>query len=182
MKVLAISGSPTKSGNTETLIKSLLEGAESKGAETKLIRLSEKKINGCRACMYCRSHEGCAIKDDMQDIYDEIDSADRIIIGSPVYMYKETAQTKTFIDRLFPFLNIPEYTSKIDKSGILVFTQGNPDTKEFRSNMESTAKSLDLLGIRIDNLIVRGTLNDPQAMAKDPAALSEVKHIGSQMI
>ena len=84
MKVLGLVGSPRKSGNTEVMVKAALNGAKSSGAETNMINIAELSIGGCKACMYCRTHDGCAVKDDMQKIYKEIESADAVVIGFPV--------------------------------------------------------------------------------------------------
>ena len=62
MKILALTGSTRKGGNTETLVREMVAGAESKGADVKYYDLSKMSIAGCRACMYCKSNDGCAEK------------------------------------------------------------------------------------------------------------------------
>lgn len=99
MNVLVFSGSPRKNGNTETLAGSVIAGVEAAGATCELVRLAEKKIHPCIGCGGCEKEGICVIKDEMQDLYPRIESADRIIIVSPIYFYGVTAQTKAFIDR-----------------------------------------------------------------------------------
>ena len=99
MKVLVVLGSPRKNGNTETLVNSLIDGARAAGAAAELIRLADYRIQPCVACGGCEKTGRCVIEDDMQDLYDKIDRADRLVIASPIYFYSVTAQTKAFIDR-----------------------------------------------------------------------------------
>ena len=99
MKVLAISGSPRKKGNTMTLLERALGILESKGFETELISLADKKIEPCNACMACNGKPECAIKDDFDFIYRKMLEADGLIIGSPVYFGSATPETMALLDR-----------------------------------------------------------------------------------
>ena len=100
MRILGISGSPRVGGNTEIILTEALKVAESKGAETKLIRLCSYKLQPCNACMTCFSNGKCVINDDWQNLYDELTRANGIILGSPSYFQGVTAQMKVFIDRI----------------------------------------------------------------------------------
>ena len=100
MKVIGISGSPRKEGNTEILIKKVFDVLEGKGINTELISLADKKIQPCDACKYCRKNIGkCHIQDDLAPILEKILNADGIILASPVYFGSVTAQIKALIDR-----------------------------------------------------------------------------------
>lgn len=101
MKVLGISGSPRKDGNTEILIKEALEGAKAKGAEVDFISLSGKVIGGCMAHPTCGQSGKCLVDDDMQQIYGKMMEADAIIIGTPIYFGGMTSQTKALLDRTY---------------------------------------------------------------------------------
>lgn len=99
-KVLILSGSPRKDGNSDLLCNEFMRGALESGNEVEKIRVAEKKIGYCRACYYCRQSEGiCAIKDDMTDILQKMIDADVIVLASPVYFYSIDAQLKALIDR-----------------------------------------------------------------------------------
>ena len=102
MKILGISGSPRKNGNTSNLVKEALKAAEKEGFETEFISLSGLELNPCIACDMCKKDEGCIIVDDMEEILEKIEDADGIIIGSPVYFGGVSAQTKMLIDRSRP--------------------------------------------------------------------------------
>ncbi|MGB9936632.1 MAG: flavodoxin family protein [Methanobacterium sp.] len=114
MKLIGINGSPRKKCNTATLLKSALDGAESKGAETELINLYNLKYTGCRSCFACKKRDGksygkCKPKDDLKDIFKQIESSDAIILGSPIYYGTITGQMKSFIERLlFQYMTYTE--------------------------------------------------------------------------
>jgi multimeric flavodoxin WrbA len=128
MKIVAFNGSPRKKGNTSAIIKSLLKGAESKGHKVKSYNVAKLKIGGCVACMKCNDKSDyCVKKDDMTDIYKEINEADYLIFGSPIYFGHVTGQFKTFMDRLYPYCK--EDFSIQDLPGkkvITVVTSGAP--------------------------------------------------------
>jgi multimeric flavodoxin WrbA len=44
------------------------------------------------------------MKDDMQPIYKQLETADAVIFGTPVYFHNVTAQAKAIMDRTFLFL------------------------------------------------------------------------------
>lgn len=99
-KVLILSGSPRKNGNSDLLCNEFMRGAAESGNVVEKIRVAEKNIACCKACYYCRISGGaCAIKDDMAEILDKIIAADVIVMASPVYFYSINAQLKAVIDR-----------------------------------------------------------------------------------
>lgn len=99
-KILILSGSPRKGGNSDLLCDEFMRGAIDSENEVEKIRVAEKKIGFCRACYYCRQSNGiCAIKDDMADVLQKMIEADVIVLASPVYFYSIDAQLKAVIDR-----------------------------------------------------------------------------------
>ena len=130
VKILGVSGSPRKGGNTEILLDNFLKGAESAGAETKKVHLREYSIESCIGCEACRKAGTCIrFHDGMELLYPEIEEAKGLILGSPTYNYNVTAPMKAFIDRLYPYYNFTDerpgpYSSKLGDQGrkVLVFT------------------------------------------------------------
>ena len=103
-KVLIISGSPNKYGNSDLLCEEFKRGAVEAGNDVEKIFLREKKIGYCVACQYCKRDGAsgpCAIKDDMAAILEKMVEADVIVMASPVYFYGIDAQLKTVIDRTY---------------------------------------------------------------------------------
>lgn len=113
MKVIAFNGSPRKTWNTATLLQKALEGAASKGAETELIHLYDLSYKGCISCFACKTKGGksygkCSVQDDLTPIFKNIEEADAIILGSPIYYGTVSGEMKSFMERLlFPYT---EYT------------------------------------------------------------------------
>ena len=101
MKILGIVCSPRKGGNTEILVKEALASAREAGAQTELVSVIGKNIAPCDACGSCGKTGVCHIQDDMQSIYQQLEAADAIIFGSPVYFGTVSAQAKTIMDRTF---------------------------------------------------------------------------------
>lgn len=108
-KVLILSGSPRKGGNSDLLCDQFLKGAAEAGHQVEKVFLGEKKIGYCKACYYCKQSGGkCAIQDDMTEILDKMQAADVIVLASPVYFYSIDAQMKAVIDRsVARWTNIP---------------------------------------------------------------------------
>jgi multimeric flavodoxin WrbA len=102
-QVLVVLGSPRKKGNSSTLAARISRGARSAGAEVETVFLHALRISPCRGCDTCKKQDtrGCAIKDDMQEIYQKLIEADAWVIASPVYWFTMSAQTKTFMDRCY---------------------------------------------------------------------------------
>ncbi|MDD5604538.1 MAG: flavodoxin family protein [Dehalococcoidales bacterium] len=98
MKVLGLSGSP-RQGNTAALLTRMLEGAASQGAQIKNFDLSILNIKPCTHCDACLKDGECNINDDMQTLYREMETADAIILASPLHFMTVTANAKLFIDR-----------------------------------------------------------------------------------
>ena len=99
-KVLILSGSPRKGGNSDILCDEFLRGAQAAGHKAEKIRICEKKIAPCSACYFCRDHGGeCARKDDMAEVLQKMIDSDVLVLASPVYFYSIDAQLKTVIDR-----------------------------------------------------------------------------------
>ena len=98
-KVLILSGSPRKGGNSDLLCDEFLRGAQETGNEVEKIFLRSKKVAPCNACYFCKKDGKCAIQDDMGEILDKMQAADVIVMASPVYFYSIDAQMKAVIDR-----------------------------------------------------------------------------------
>lgn len=102
MKALAINGSPRKGGNTEILLKQVLQPLHEAGWETDFIQLGGQSINGCHACYACfkTKNARCSQKDDcFNECMEKVLGADALILGSPTYFTDVSAEMKALIDR-----------------------------------------------------------------------------------
>ena len=145
MKVVGISGSPRRGGNTETLLREVLRGAEEAGAETRLFILSRMNIAPCIHCDGCLAEGECVVKDDMWLIYPEIESLDALVLASPIHFYGVTAQAKAMIDRCQAFWArkyvLKRRIAAKKRNGVFVSVGGTqfPDTFE---HAKATVKNL----------------------------------------
>lgn len=98
-KVLILSSSPRKGGNSDILCDRFAEGARDAGNEVEKIRVAEKNIGYCRACYACKENGRCVIDDDMSELLQKMIDADVLVLASPVYFYSIDAQLKAVIDR-----------------------------------------------------------------------------------
>lgn len=101
-KILIVSSSPRKDGNSETLAKRFAEGAVAAGNDVKFISVRDIGLKFCTGCLYCQSHDKCVLNDAMNSLYPEFENADVLVFATPVYYYSVSGQLKTFLDRLNP--------------------------------------------------------------------------------
>ena len=97
-KVLILSGSPRRNGNSDILCDEFARGAAQAGHQVEKIRVAEKNVGFCRACYVCKNGP-CIQQDDMGEILQKMIDADVIVLASPVYFYSIDAQLKVVIDR-----------------------------------------------------------------------------------
>ena len=102
-KVLILSSSPRKNGNTDLLCDRFADGAKDAGNDIVKVRVAEKRIGFCTGCEKCIGSGRCVIRDDMDEIGKLMLESDVIVFSSPVYFYTVDAQMKALIDRCVPF-------------------------------------------------------------------------------
>lgn len=129
-RVLILSGSPRKNGNSDILCDEFAKGAVESGNTVEKIRIADKKITPCSACYYCREHGGkCVHNDDMAEILQKMIDADVLILTSPVYFYSIDAQLKAVIDR-----TVARWLEVRNKEFYYIMTAADED----RASMETT--------------------------------------------
>lgn len=102
MKAVAINGSPRQGGNTEILLRKVLEPLASSGWDTEFIQLGGKNIRGCTACYRCfeTKDERCSVKTDFfNECLEKMLAADAIVLGTPTYFSDVSAEMKALLDR-----------------------------------------------------------------------------------
>lgn len=101
-KVLVISTTLRKGGNSDILADSFIKGAEEAKNSVEKISLIGKKIDYCKGCLSCQETERCIIKDDANEIIEKIKNSDIVVFSTPIYFYEMTGQMKTLLDRTNP--------------------------------------------------------------------------------
>ena len=101
-KVLIISTSPRKGGNSEILADEFAAGAREAGHNVEKICLHDKTINFCKGCLACQKTLHCVIHDDANAIVQKMKDADVLVFATPIYYYEMCGQMKTMLDRANP--------------------------------------------------------------------------------
>ena len=101
-KIVVITGSPRKDGNSFAMTKAFIDAAEAKGHTVVRFDAAAQDVGGCHACETCyKSGKACSFDDDFNTLAPDILDADAIVFTMPVYWYSIPAQIKGVIDKLF---------------------------------------------------------------------------------
>jgi multimeric flavodoxin WrbA len=131
-KVLVLSSSPRKGGNSDLLCDRFTSGAKESGNNVEKIFLKDKKINYCTGCGTCINRgKNCSQKDDMAEVLDKMVAADVIIMATPVYFYTMCGQMKTLIDR-----TCPRYTEITNKDFYFIITAADDSKHAIERTLE----------------------------------------------
>ena len=122
-KVFGVVGSPRHGKNTGILVQKVVEGAKSKGIESVHLYINDFQINPCKACFSCKQTGECLQDDDMQTFYSALGETKVLVLGTPIYFDHVSAQTKLFLDRLYPYLG-PDLEHRFPKGvkAVLILT------------------------------------------------------------
>ena len=101
MKVLLINGSPHNSGSGFTALTEMEKVFQKNDIETEMIHIGNQAITGCMACGYCMKHGKCTIDDIVNETAPKFETADGIVVSSPVYYASANATLIAYLDRLF---------------------------------------------------------------------------------
>jgi len=152
-KVLILSGSPRKGGNSDLLCDEFMRGAKEAGHDVEKIWVATKKIDYCHACYYCQKSGGeCTIKDDMADVLQKMINADVIVLASPVYFYSIDAQLKALIDR-----TVARWTEVKNKEFYYIVTCADEERESQERTIECFRGYADCVEGAVEKGIVYGT-------------------------
>ena len=140
-KILILSSSPRRGGNSDILCDEFLRGATEAGNEAEKIFLRDKNINYCTGCSVCSMYgKPCPQKDDMSEIIEKMLAADVIVMATPVYFYTMSAQMKTLIDRC-----CARYTEMKNKDFFFIVTAAEDDKEKMLRTIDTFQGFLDCL-------------------------------------
>ena len=101
-RILVITGSPRRNGNSFAMTDAFVKAAEERGHSVKRFDAAMMKLGGCHACETCyRTGKACSFDDDFNIIAPDILEADAIVFTMPVYWYSIPSQIKAVIDRIY---------------------------------------------------------------------------------
>jgi multimeric flavodoxin WrbA len=187
MKVLGIMGSPRRQSNTEMLLDRALEGAKEAGAEVEKVLVSKLKISPCLEIYACFKDGDCAIKDDMQALYDKLLEADHVILASPIFFYGITSQAKAVIDRCQALwarrhvLGMGKEDKRV-RRGVFISVGATRGEKLFDGAVLTVKYFFNAIGVKYSgDLLIRGI--DNKAQIKERAtALDDAFRLGQELV
>jgi len=187
MKVLGIMGSPRRQSNTEILLDAALAGAKKMGAEVEKVAVSELRIHPCLEIYACRKDGRCAIKDDMQQLYEKLLEADHIVFASPIFFYGLTSQAKAIVDRC-QALWIRKYELGMGKEdrrirrGAFISVGATRGERLFDGAVLTVKYFFDAIGVTYaGDLLVRG-IDGKAKIREHPTALQDAFRLGQQLV
>ena len=129
MKTLILNGSPRKNGNTVSLINIL---SSSLKGECKIIDTYYANISPCLDCRFCHKNQGCAITDEMYEIYKYIENCDNIVVASPIYFTQLTGKLLDFCSRFQTYFSATNFRKnpvkiKPKKGAVILVGAGKGD-------------------------------------------------------
>ncbi|HLB73730.1 MAG TPA: flavodoxin family protein [Sedimentisphaerales bacterium] len=187
MKVLGISTSPRRNGNSETLLRRALAGAEAAGAEVDFIRLSDLTVGPCIECNSCYTTGVCALEDDYVEVLRRMLDADRLIFAMPVFFMSACAQAKMLIDR-GQCLWAAKYILKKspvgegeDRRAMVIAVGGSKSKKQFNCIRLMMKVYLDSLGVRYESNLFVNQVDETGDIEKHTAAMDQAFKLGSAL-
>lgn len=187
MRNLFILGSPRKNGNSETLARAVADGLlQTADNSVEFIRLQDLKISPCLACGGCSKTGICVIKDDMSELYDKSDRADRLFFTSPVYFYAMSAQIKCYIDRCQArwsrkYLLGIRYRPEDHRTGHLLSCAATGGEKLFEGSVLTTKCLCDTLDLQYGPSLLLKNLEGRDALKNKPDELTACKTFGAKI-
>ncbi|MBN2179948.1 MAG: flavodoxin family protein [Deltaproteobacteria bacterium] len=187
LRVLGVGGSPRAGGNSDALVRQILQGVREKDIATEAIHLRDYSFEPCIGCEKCRKDEICTgLNDGMHLIYPKIVESQGLVLISPTHNYNITAWVKAFIDRLYCFYtydnNRPRgWTSRLNGQGrkaVIAAVCEQETKKDMGMTLEAMRLPLEALGYEIiDELPVFG-LFDKGAVKKEEKIMAKARAVG----
>jgi multimeric flavodoxin WrbA len=181
MKVLGIVCSPRKGGNTEILMEEALASAREAGAETEIVLVAGKNIAPCDGCGSCFETSVCRIKDDMQPIFQQMEAADAILFGTPVYFHNVTAQAKAIMDRTFLFLMDMRLKGKVAAPVLALRRVGAGQTRNLLYGYFVAQGMIPVRGA-IGYGPEKGEVREGVGGSRDLTAMEEARSVGTDIV
>ena len=140
-RILILSSTPRRYGNSDRLCDEFLRGAQEAGHDAEKVFLKDKRIGYCTGCGACyNGAKPCSQRDDAAEIVGKMIEADVIVLATPVYFYTMSAQMKTLIDRC-----CARYTEMVNKEFYFIVTAADDRIPAMERTLEGFRGFLDCL-------------------------------------
>ncbi len=190
VRVLGISGSPHRHGNTETLLDSFLKGAGDAGGIIEKNILRELEYAPCKGCNACHKTGKCIVEDDAIPVLNHILEVDCLAIASPIYSMGITAELKGLIDRAqyiwaqkFVLKTLFFSHEQIKRhKGIFISTAGLSWDHVFDAAFPAITAFFNTLGFEYYDNIIANEMDRYGGIKGHPTALNEAFEKGKEVI
>ena len=183
MNVLGIVSSARQHSNSATLVNEVLNGAADKGSQTEVLNINTLNLHGCQDCYKCKTENHCMTDDDMQKVYELIDKADAIVMGSPIHMGQMNAQMKMFVDRLFAYMTPQgQFPALAGKKLVMIYTQGQPNPDKFKTYIDLTTETMKMMQFNVSDVIVAGGVSPGVSVTDQKELISRAFATGQSLI
>jgi multimeric flavodoxin WrbA len=176
MKVLGLSGSMRKEGNTAQLIKIILRHCKHPEIKTEFVSLAGKRILPCLGCEKCKEKKWCVIEnDDWDEIIQKVLDCDVLVIGSPTYYYDLCGHLKNFIDRTYSLFHDRRLAGR---KGVAVAVHSHSGANRTLQTLEGFLSTHEFSSLGS----VAGTGYEEGAVLKDNDAVKKAEKIGGKIV
>ena len=108
-KVLCLSGSPRKRGNSEYCARTIFQSLKDHPkVRAELVRLVDHDIKPCNGCRSCIKKGHCVLKDGFEEVWQRVVASDMVVISAPIYWDSPPGVMKNFIDRSHGYFTTKE--------------------------------------------------------------------------
>ncbi len=180
--VLVINGATRVKGNTDIMLNRLRSSALPAQVKVQQIDLRKKNIKDCIGCFQCSDHTKCSLKDDMVEVYRQINRSGLIIFASPVYWWGVTGIMKILIDRLYFYysdLNNPFIKGK--KTMVLAPMNMSSDNYKTKIFQEFFQIVFDNLNMDLMDTHLFGNINEKGEIENNPKYLDQIDQLGKTL-
>jgi len=162
-KIMILTGSPRKNGNTNTVATWFAEGAKAAGAEVEIISVPQlkSKFGGCIACMGCQKSDKfeCQVEDDVKPVLARMPKADALVFATPTYFFGPSAQIKSIMDRMYSLIKFDSakggYVQSIGHVKLGVIATAGGDVQPGLKLIDDTFRTVaGFSGVPYDSLLV----------------------------
>ena len=176
-KVIVLSASPRKGGNSDLLCDQFIAGAKAVGHDVQKVFVSDENIKYCNGCGVCyNGSKPCPQKDDMASILESMIRADVIVMATPVYFYTMDAQMKTVIDR-----TVARYTEIRDKDFYFIVAAADSEKQAMERTIEGFRGFTYCLNGAKEKGIIYGTGAWNKGEIKGSKAMKEAYEMGKNL-
>lgn len=135
VKILGISGSPRKEGNTASMVRYCLEWAEKMGyVETEFLSLADYRLVPCTGCMKCFGYMAPAddpyqcyeSNDDIKILAPKVAECDGLLLGFPIYTGGVPSLFRVFHEKLHHFgpMSFTRHAGGLRYKALAIISQG----------------------------------------------------------